>query len=128
VLRRCVWSRNIKNGCSIYIYNISRLRVKQLVTGLSSSHGKDLGSILASPSVIYGGQKGNGSGFSPWMSLFFVSFHQCCFTHISSVYYQHYIIVATEGTVKQKASLSDWLHTKKFREIFPEYSQDNSDY
>jgi len=20
VLRRCVWSRNIKNGCSIYIY------------------------------------------------------------------------------------------------------------
>ena len=25
---RCVWSRNIKNGCSIYIYNISRLRVK----------------------------------------------------------------------------------------------------
>jgi len=27
-LRRCVWSRNIKNGCSIYIYNISRLRVK----------------------------------------------------------------------------------------------------
>jgi len=29
VLRRCVWSRNIKNGCSIYIYDISRLRVKQ---------------------------------------------------------------------------------------------------
>ena len=30
VLRRCVWSRNIKNGCSIYIYiyDISRLRVK----------------------------------------------------------------------------------------------------
>jgi len=27
VLRRCVWSRNIKNGCSIYIYDISRLRV-----------------------------------------------------------------------------------------------------
>jgi len=26
VLRRCVWSRNFKNGCSIYI-NISRLRV-----------------------------------------------------------------------------------------------------
>jgi len=27
VLRRCVWSRNIKNGCSIYIYiyDISRL-------------------------------------------------------------------------------------------------------
>jgi len=28
VLRRCVWSRNIKNRCSIYIYDISRLRVK----------------------------------------------------------------------------------------------------
>jgi len=34
VLRRCVCSRNIKNGCSIYIYiyiyiyDISRLRVK----------------------------------------------------------------------------------------------------
>ena len=31
-MRRCVWSRNIKNGCSIYIYiyiyDISRLRVK----------------------------------------------------------------------------------------------------
>ena len=27
VLRRCVWSRNIKNGCFIYIYDISRLRV-----------------------------------------------------------------------------------------------------
>ena len=27
MLRRCVWSRNIKNGCSIYIYDISRLRV-----------------------------------------------------------------------------------------------------
>ena len=25
---RCVWSRNIKNGCSIYIYDISSLRVK----------------------------------------------------------------------------------------------------
>jgi len=30
-------------------------QLKQLVTGLSSSHGKGLGSILASPSVIYGG-------------------------------------------------------------------------
>ena len=29
MLRRCVWSRNIKNGCSIYIYDISRLRVKK---------------------------------------------------------------------------------------------------
>ena len=29
VLRRCVWSRNIKNGCSIYIYDISRLRVNR---------------------------------------------------------------------------------------------------
>jgi hypothetical protein len=28
VLRRCVWSRNIRNGCSMYIYDISRLRVK----------------------------------------------------------------------------------------------------
>ena len=27
VLRRCVWSRNIKNRCSVYIYNISSLRV-----------------------------------------------------------------------------------------------------
>jgi len=29
VLRRCVWSRNIKNGCSIYIYDISRLKVNK---------------------------------------------------------------------------------------------------
>jgi len=28
VLRRCVWSRNIKNRCSIYIYNVRLLRVK----------------------------------------------------------------------------------------------------
>jgi hypothetical protein len=28
LLRRCVWSRNIKNRCSIYIYDISSLRVK----------------------------------------------------------------------------------------------------
>jgi len=27
VLRRCVWSRNIKNRRSIYIYDISSLRV-----------------------------------------------------------------------------------------------------
>jgi len=32
VVRRCVWSRNIKNGCSIYIYDISRLRVKLLLS------------------------------------------------------------------------------------------------
>jgi len=35
VLRRCVWSRNIKNGCSIYIYiyiyDISHLRVNLLL-------------------------------------------------------------------------------------------------
>jgi hypothetical protein len=30
VLRRCVRSRNIKNRCSIYIYDISNLRVNQL--------------------------------------------------------------------------------------------------
>ena len=30
MLRRFVWSRNIKNRCSIYIYDISRLRVKGL--------------------------------------------------------------------------------------------------
>ena len=34
MLRRCVWSRNIKNGCSIYIYiyiyDISRLKVNNL--------------------------------------------------------------------------------------------------
>ena len=28
VVRRCVWSRNIKNRCSIYIYDIISLRVK----------------------------------------------------------------------------------------------------
>ena len=28
VVCRCVWSRNIKNRCSIYIYDISSLRVK----------------------------------------------------------------------------------------------------
>ena len=30
MLRRCVWSRNIKNRCSIYIYDISRLRVNRI--------------------------------------------------------------------------------------------------
>ena len=30
VVRRCVWSRNIKNRCSIYIYDISSLRVNSL--------------------------------------------------------------------------------------------------
>jgi len=30
VLRRCVWSRNIKNRCSIYIYDISSLMVNDL--------------------------------------------------------------------------------------------------
>ena len=30
MLRRCVWSRNIKNGCSIYVYNICRLKVNDL--------------------------------------------------------------------------------------------------
>ena len=34
-MRRCVWSRNIKNGCSIYIYNISRLRVNHSFTYIS---------------------------------------------------------------------------------------------
>ena len=31
VLRRCVWSRNIENGCSIYIYDISHLRVNHII-------------------------------------------------------------------------------------------------
>ena len=30
VLRRCVWSRNIKNRSSIYIYDISNLRVNKI--------------------------------------------------------------------------------------------------
>ena len=30
MVRRCVWSRNIKNRCSIYIHDISSLRVKGL--------------------------------------------------------------------------------------------------
>ena len=30
VLRRCVWSRNIKNRCSMYIYDISSLSVNDL--------------------------------------------------------------------------------------------------
>jgi len=34
-----------------------------------------------------------------------VLFHQCCFTHISSVHYQHYIILATEGTVNNNIYL-----------------------
>jgi len=39
VLRRRVWSRNIKNGCSIYIYDISRLRVNLLKpTGHAMHH------------------------------------------------------------------------------------------
>jgi len=37
VLRRRVWSRNIKNGCSIYIYDISRLRVNSAVLGYVST-------------------------------------------------------------------------------------------
>ena len=45
MLRRCVWSRNIKNGCSIYIYiyiyiyDISRLRVNALYNYNSSNKG-----------------------------------------------------------------------------------------
>ena len=38
VLRRCVWSRNIKNGCSIYIDDISRLRVNALQLGLNRTN------------------------------------------------------------------------------------------
>ena len=38
-MRRCVWSRNIKNGCSIYIYDISRLRVKHQATSTRGSRG-----------------------------------------------------------------------------------------
>jgi len=45
VLRRCVWSTNIKNGCSIYIYTYiyiyiydSRLRVNWLFTGFRMCH------------------------------------------------------------------------------------------
>jgi len=43
VLRRCVWSRNIKNGCSIYIYiyDISRLRVNYLLSELLHEYGSD---------------------------------------------------------------------------------------
>ena len=63
-------------------------------------------SYQAHPTGIYGGKKGSLSGFSLCMSLS-VSFYPCCFTRFSSVYYQHYIILATEGTVKQKTSLSD---------------------
>ena len=42
MLRRCVWSRNIKNGCPIYIYDISHLRVKEGVafTAFYSKHPK----------------------------------------------------------------------------------------
>ena len=38
MLRRCVWSRNIKNGCFIYIYicDISRLKVNDLTLILLS--------------------------------------------------------------------------------------------
>jgi hypothetical protein len=35
-----------------------------------------------------------------------VSFHQCCCTQNSSVYYQYYTILANEGIFKQKTSLS----------------------
>ena len=41
VLRRRVWSRNIKNGCSIYIYDISHLRVNKTV-------GKELQKVCTS--------------------------------------------------------------------------------
>ena len=46
MLRRCVWSRNIKNGCSIhiYIYDISSLRVKyQTVAAAAESLQKGTG-------------------------------------------------------------------------------------
>jgi hypothetical protein len=40
VVRRCVWSRNIKNMHSIYIYiyiyDISSLRVNDLITGIET--------------------------------------------------------------------------------------------
>ena len=45
-MRRCVWSRNIKNGCSIYIYDISSLRVNRPVSASSNSLLKGLTSRL----------------------------------------------------------------------------------
>ena len=37
MVRRCVWSRNIKNRRSIYIYDISSLRVKNAFRTLAFS-------------------------------------------------------------------------------------------
>ena len=44
MLHRCVWSRNIKNGCSIYIYiyDISRLRVKSAAAKILLRHWKQM--------------------------------------------------------------------------------------
>ena len=41
MLRRCVWSRNIKNGCSIYIYDISHLRVNITHVSFSISQHRE---------------------------------------------------------------------------------------
>ena len=51
MLRRCVWSRNIKNGCFIYIYiyDISRLRVN--FTGILSTQ-RDLPFLSALTALI----------------------------------------------------------------------------
>jgi len=60
VLRRCVWYRNIKNGCSIYIYiyiyiyDISRLRVKHTtIYGMIGSRSKKVCNMSCRPTDIF---------------------------------------------------------------------------
>jgi len=45
VLRRCVWSRNIKNRCSIYIYNVRLLRVNQHIRWTAEDSGSSTSKI-----------------------------------------------------------------------------------
>jgi len=58
VLRRCVWSRNIKNGCSIYIYiyiyDISRLRVKITSRRRTLPEKLQVIHLAKTTSVLYG--------------------------------------------------------------------------
>jgi len=69
VLRRCVWSRNIKNRCSIYIYiyDISSLRVNIPCTDLFSIRVKNLENTDRIPSVSFS---------KVWLSLHILCSHE----------------------------------------------------
>ena len=76
MLRRCVWSRNINNGCSIYIYiyiyiyDISRLRVKLYPTS-DSCRGTSgsLGTLLCNENLFVCGGVNNTLNLRLWSAV-----------------------------------------------------------